>query len=831
MAIVMGQKKVEEIGAWQEVFEPTCSDRVKKAKARAVEKLEVCLERSRAEIKAYEQYKDEPRIIQRARVFETYLREKTILIMEDELIVGNVTSKHRASPISAEYTGKWMDIQMDDPVKDWTIRKLDRHKMTPEERKELREVIFPYWKGKTFEDYCYSRCDEESKKKGLASGYNCPHVPVSGDLQFQKDLGHQMASFEKVLTKGFQGIKEEAEWYMAQLDQPHMQFGVQPKKDFYKACIIAIDAVMDFAKRYAKLAREMANKEVDPRRKRELNRIAEVCDHVPANPARDWWEAVQTVWFVQMLTFCEMTHVDNNFGRFDQYMYPFYKKTVLDEKKMTRDEALELVECLFVKASEFAQIWSYEVTQIHSGHPLVQTLDIGGQTRDGKDACNEVTMLVLDAEEQVGLIQPDIAMLLWEGTPEKYLRRAAEIVRLGRGKPKFFSSRTVQKILAGLYPDLTIEDYREGAVKGCFEPVLPGISQCNGLGGMLNITKLFELVLNNGKCPLCGEQIGPETGDPRAFKSIADVQQAFKEQVYYWGKLMIPVVKTAFECEAERSMIPYSSSIVEGTFARGRDLAQGGAPYTFYAICFGGPTDIADSFGVIDTLIYKEKKITWDQLLEALKANWEGHEELRQLCINGVPKYGNDNDYADQWQAWCMDVCNKFIDWVNTQADMIPYPGGKYINTFMHISLHVALGYTVGSLPNGHVGFKPLGDSISPVQGMDKKGPTAVLKSVGKLPNAEVSEGCALNQRLSPQLLATDRDIDNFVAYLRAFEELGIEHLQVNVVSSDLLRKAMKDPEEYKDLIIRVAAYSAYFIDLDESTQLDIINRTEQNTW
>jgi trans-4-hydroxy-L-proline dehydratase len=307
------------------------------------------------------------------------------------------------------------------------------------------------------------------------------------------------------------------------------------------------------------------------------------------------------------------------------------------------------------------------------------------------------------------------------------------------------------------------------------------------------------------------------------------VQQAFKEQLYYWGKLLMPVVKTAYECEAERAMIPYSSTLVEGTLAKGLDLTQGGAQYTNYGIAFGGTTEIADSLGVIDTLIYKQKKLTWDQLLEALNANWESYEELRQLCINGVPKYGNDDDYADQWHVWGVDVCNKFTDWVNTQADMIPYIGGKYGNSFMHITLHIALGYAVSSLPNGHIAFKPLGDSLSPVQGMDRKGPTAVLKSISKLPIPD--SGAALNQRLSPQLLATERDMDNFVAFLRTFDELGIHHLQVNVVSSEHLRKAMKNPEDYKDLMVRVAAYSAYFIDLDEATQLDIINRTEQTSW
>jgi pyruvate formate-lyase/glycerol dehydratase family glycyl radical enzyme len=824
-------RRTENIGRWDELFVRTCSKRIQKAIKRALGKPEICLERARAEIKSNEMYQNESRVIQRARVFETYLRDKTIFILDDELLVGNVDSKVRGSPIFAEFAANWLDKELDDPAKDFALRAQDRHIIHDSERKELRESIIPYWKGRTFEDYVLRKVDDELKEKAFAMYTSCPHMPNMGDLMLQKDIGHQMANYEKVLHKGLNGIKEEVKWYLAQLDYQYMHYGVQQTRDFYNAVIIALDAAIAYAKRYADLADEMSAKEVDPRRRRELKQIAETCRRVPANPARDWREALQSVWFIQCLIHCELLNLANSFGRFDQYMYPFYKKTVIDERSMSRDEALELLEAFWVKVSEFTIIWSWDIAKVQAGFPMSQNLLIGGQTRDGKDACNEVTMLCMEAEEQVGLIQPEIAMRVWEGTPYNYLKKAAEIVRLGRGKLKFYSERRVQQLIAKTYPDLTIEDWRDAAMMGCIEPNLPHITQQNSFCGITLAAKLLELVLNNGKCPLCGKQIGPLTGDPRSFESIAAVKQAFREQVFYWTKIMCRGIRIQFEAEAERNMAPFCSSLLEGPLRKGIDVAQGGAWYNTYGLFYGGLADTADSLAVIDKLIYRDKKITWDQLLEALKANWQGHENLRQLCINGVPKYGNDDDYPDHWAAFVMDTYADFIDWANTQRDLFPSYGGVYQGGIIVNNTHAAFGLMVGALPNGHIAPNPLGDTCSPVQGMDRNGPTAVIKSVSKLPMHRFTMGAPLNQKLSPQLVASDRDIDNFVAYIRSCAEMGIHHIQFNVISADLLRKAMKEPENYRNLMVRVGSYCSYFVELDPVTQLEIISRTEQNRW
>ncbi|MFC1985158.1 pyruvate formate lyase family protein [Chloroflexota bacterium] len=422
-------------------------------------------------------------------------------------------------------------------------------------------------------------------------------------------------------------------------------------------------------------------------------------------------------------------------------------------------------------------------------------------------------------------------MRIWEGTPDNYLKKAAELVRLGRGKMKFFGDREGIRMIAKAYPDMTIEDWRDYAVQGCIELNLPHITKMRSTVGRIIGPKLLELVLNNGKCVLCGKQIGPLTGDPGTFESMEAVRQAFREQVFYWMKYSAKGAKMIEETRARRWMSPFSSSLLEGPLQKGLDAGEGGPWYNTYGLWLAGLADTADSLAVIDKLIYRDKKITWEQLIEATRANWEGYENLRQLCINRVPKYGNDDDFADDWASWVLDTWQDSVDWINTQKDLLPYWGGMYCSASNIVMTHVPAGLAVGGLPSGHIHPQPLADTISPVQGMDKNGPTAVIKSVSKLPAHRLAYGTCLNQRLNPQLLATDNDLDNFVSFIRAVEELGVYHIQFNIISSGLLRKAMQKPEKYSGLMIRVASYCAYFVELSEAQQLDIISRTEQQGW
>jgi formate C-acetyltransferase len=440
-------------------------------------------------------------------------------------------------------------------------------------------------------------------------------------------------------------------------------------------------------------------------------------------------------------------------------------------------------------------------------------------------------MLCLEAEEQIGLPQPEFGIRLWEGTPDSYLKKAAEVIRIGRGKPKFLSDRKALQLAAKAFPDLTVEDWREYVVTGCTELTLPHIAQSHSWEGIAISTKFLELALNNGRCALCDKQVGPATGDPRSFESMSAVRQAFRCQLSYAMKCMAKGIKLIKEAQAQRMTAPLGSALLEGPLEKAVDMAAGGALYTNYGLYLAGVADTSDSLAVIEKLIYQDKKATWEQLLEAMRANWSGYEDLRQLCINGVPKYGNDNDYADGWAAWVMDAWYDSVDWINSQKEFLPYYGGEYVGSTIIGQNNVTFGYSVSAMPNGRAYPKPLADCISPFKGMDTNGPTAVIMSVSKLPTHRFAMGGVLNLRLSPQLIATDRDIETFASFLRSLEELGIYHTQFNVVSSDYLRKAMEAPEEYRDLLVRVASYCAYFYELTDEQKLDIISRTEHSGW
>ena len=829
MAIVFEDKDTKMIGSWQELFVPSCSARITHLREDAIRTPEICLERARTEMRIYEQYKNEPRIIQRALFLEAYLKEKSVFIRDDELIVGSLNSKVRGSIFDGTMSS-WMEKELDDPVKDPQLRPFDKHIIHPSERKELREVLIPYFKGKTLFDYNLARIGADVKEKAYPSTSSCPHIPDIADRSMARDAGHQMANYEKVLHKGLKGIREEVAWQMAQLDQPYDHYSLKEKKDFYKAVLISIDAAIAYAKRHADLARLMAAKETNPQRKKELERIAEVCTQVPENPARNWWEAVQSVWLTHVIISCELSALVHCFGRFDQYMYPFYKKSVIDNKSMTQDEALELLECLWIKTNG-SVLRSYGLVKVLTGMGLGNVLTMGGQTREGKDACNDVTMLCLEAEEQLGVLLPETAFRVWEGTPDKYLHKAAELVRLGRGKPKFIYDRKGLQLLSKSYPELKIEDWREYALLGCTETNLGGITMGAIFEGVNVVAKIMELVVNNGKCAICGKQIGQLTGDPHTFDSIEAVRHAFRTQVFYWMTYLAKGAKELKETQSHWYPAPFSSSLTEGPLQKGIDITHGGAWFTNYGFFLAGLADTADSFGVIDRLIYRDKKTTWDELLKAIKADWKGYENLRQLCINGVPKYGNDNDYADEWAAFVMDTWADSIDWINTQKDLAPSWGGRYIGSMTTGSNTVAYGHIVGSLPNGRISPNPLADTMSPVQGMDKNGPTAVIKSADKLPTHRFALGGPLNLRLSPQMVATEHDIENLMSFLRAIEEQGVYHVQFNIITSEALRKAMKEPEKYRDLMVRVASFTVYFVDLTAEQQLDIINRTEHQGW
>jgi pyruvate formate-lyase/glycerol dehydratase family glycyl radical enzyme len=833
MAIESGNKKVDDVGTWQEIFKPVRSERVEKARERVRKEAEICLERVRAELKAYNRYKDQPAIIQRARFLETFLKDKSIHILEDELIVGTIGSKPRSAFVTTANVPSIAE-EMDDPDKDFSTRPYDKILIHPDERRELREEIIPAVMGGNLSlfEYNVKHVDQDILEHTAPGVSACPHIPIIGDVSMTREAGHMFLNFEKALYKGLKGIREEVREKMAELDQPYRRFDRKQRQEFYESVLITLDAATEYFQKYAGLAREIAAEEVDPTRKKELERIAEICERVPEHPARDWWEALQSIWFLFSLSWMEhATFAVHFLGRIDQILYPFYKKTVEDEKKITREEALELLECFLVKFNEPAWALNYEWSQWATGQGLSQTMVIGGQTREGKDACNEVTLLVLEAMQQLRLNQPEFAMRIWEGTPDTYLKKATELIRLGLGYPKLIGDRKGIQMAAKAYPDLTIEDWRQFAVAGCSEIGLPYITMDNAYEAIALASKWVELILSNGKCALCGKQIGLETGDPRQFETMDQVKDAYRKQVFYWGEYMAKAEKVFKENQSEWYPAPFCSALTEGPLDRGRDITRGGAWYTLYGFLLASLADAADSLGVIDTLIYRDHRITWDQLIEAVNTNWEGYENLRQLCVNGVSKYGNDDDYADGWAVWIADVWADLIDWLNTRKDLIPKWGGKYLAGGLVAISSTQFGESIGATPNGRKYPLPVADTCSPVQGVDRNGPSAVVKSFSKIPTHRWALSGLINIRLNPNLFQTDDDLEKFAAFIRACEELGLYHVQFNIISAELLRNAMKEPEKHRDLLVRVASYVAYFVELSPNQQMDIINRTEQQGW
>ena len=833
MAIKYDSKSVGAIGSWQEVLEPVRPERVEKARVRVRKGAEICLERIRAEIKAYNQFKNESTIIQRARFLETFLNEKSIHILEDELIVGTVGSKPRSAFVTTANVPSIAE-ELDDPEMDFSIRPYDKILIHPEERRELKEEIIPAVMDGDLSlfEYNVRNVDQDILEHAAPAVSICPHIPIIGDVSMTREAGHMFLNFEKALYSGLSGIRAEVKEKIAEIDQPYRRFDRQQRKEFYESVLITLDAATEYFKKYAKYSRELAATEIDPARKNELERIAEVCGRVPEHPARDWWEALQSIWFLFTLSWMEhATFAVHFLGRIDQILYPFYKKTVEIEKKMSREEALELLECFLVKFNEPAWALNFEWSQWATGQGLSQTMVIGGQTGEGIDACNEVTFLILEAMQQLRLNQPEFAMRIWEGTPDAYLKKATELIRLGLGYPKFIGDRKGIQMAAKAYPDLAIEDWRQFAVAGCSEIGLPYITMDNGYEAIALASKWIELVLNNGKCAICGRQIGPETGDPREFTSMEQVKDAYRKQVFFWGEYMAKAEKVFKENQSEWYPAPFCSALTEGPLDRGRDITRGGAWYTVYGFLLASIADAADSLGVIDKLIFSDRNLTWDQLIEAVGTNWEGYENIRQLCINGVPKYGNDDDYADSWAVWIADVWADLIDWLNTRNDLIPKWGGRYLAGGLVAIASTQFGELIGATPNGRKYPQPVADTCSPVQGVDRNGPSAVIKSFSKLPTHRWALSGLINIRLNPSLFATDEDLEKFAAFIRACEELGLYHVQFNIISAELLRNAVKEPEKHRDLLVRVASYVAYFVELSPNQQMDIINRTEQQGW
>jgi formate C-acetyltransferase len=752
----------------------------------------------------------------RGKALHKIFTEMPIAISEDELIVGGATPKSRAAQLFPEVQGSWLDQELDSV----STREWDPLFLCPEDKKELRERILPFWKGKTIYDRVFQDCPPETSHLIFLDPNVFP-TKSSGIIDnfslIQKGIGTVVPNYEKVLTRGLKGIMEETRAYLDNLDLTHP--GEIPKYLFYQSLLLTLEGVHNLASRYADLARRLAESEPRAERKRELERISAVCSRVPYLPAQDFREAVQSFWFTHLAVRIEESGHSLSPGRFDQYLFPFYKRDPAADK---RERALELLECLFIKFSEFMLFASADTSKFYTGVPQWQNLNLGGRTREGRDATNEISYLCLEAMMEVRLVQPDISVRIHPDTPELFLLKACELGRMGTGHPKFYNEDLIAHSMAS--KGLSLEDSRNFSIMGCVEPRVTGKEGIHLTGGFINLPAAVELALNNGRWRLTGKQIGPATGPAGSFLSFDQFWAAFQTQLAHVVRHMFIVNALAENAYSELLSSPFLSALTDGCLAQGRDLQHGGALYNFGPAVNGiGIADTVDSLMAVKRLVFDGKSLTLQELGEALSDNFTGRERLRNRLLFDVPKFGTDDDEVDALARRMIqlfnDECLKYrnIFGGQAQAGIIPVTAG------------IPFGKVVGALPSGRKAGEPFADGSSPSPGNDRKGPTAVIRSVAKLDLARLRNGDLLNMRLSPATVQSPQGLKKWADFLRGFCDVGGWHIQFNLISSDTLRNAQAHPENYPDLLVRVAGYSAYFTQLHREVQDDIIRRTEHS--
>lgn len=788
------------------VIETRCvlPDRVKRLKEDLLQTSKrLSCERLLHFMQSWRETEEQPIPIRRAKAFEKVLEGMSIFINENP-IVGTQSPYLGGVQPYPEFSCEWMIEETD------FASSLGRVEISEADSKLLREAV-DYWRDKCILHKLNETWAQKYGGKVDREDYTASWFWI--DIA-DGPLGRISVDFGKVLNKGLSAIIEEAKLELEKL--PLGTVAAQEKRDFLNAVVIACNAAIKFARRYAFLAKSMVRQETNLERKRELERIAETCEWVPARPARSFYEAIQSFWFIHLLTMIENCANGHSPGRFSQYMYPFYKKDK-EEGRITEEQAIELLELLFIKFSELGR-FDPKRTFLRTQGTLFQNLSFGGITPKGKDATNEVDFLVLEAQRRVRMIQPTLSILYHDNMSEEFLLKAAEVVRTGIGMPAFFNSDlNIQRLLDH---GSTLEDARNHAIIGCVEA---GWSHCGSAlrGGYVNMPKLLELALNNGRDPATGKQMGLQTGKAEDFQSYDELNKALMQQLQYIMTLYLDSFYTAQALNAEFMPVPFTSSLVDDCIKNGKDVRRGGARYSMDGSTPVGTINLANSLAAIKKLVFEEKRITMRQLLEALRADFAGYEDIHRMLLD-TPKYGNDDNYVDEIAREWYDA---FYEEHQKRQDAL---GRAARAMTISVTSHFPFGTVVGALPSGRKAHLPLADgSASPEPGTDKNGPAAVIRSAAKVIDTTKYGSSLLNMKFHPTALATREGLRKLIALIKTYFDMGGHHVQFNVVSADTLRNAQLHPEEYQDLIVRVAGFSAFFIHLDKTVQNEIIRRTE----
>jgi formate C-acetyltransferase len=744
----------------------------------------------------------------RALNFLDHCQKKTIYLGEGELIVGERGPKPKCVPTFPELTCH--------SVEDFNVlntRDMQRYTISQEDIDLYAKEVMPYWQGKTQRERIFSHVPPEWKAAYEAGLFT--------EFMEQRAPGHTSLD-GKIYRKGMLDYKKEIAANIAALDYLNDSESTD-KAEQWKAMDISCDAVIVFAERHAELAEKLAASESDPKRIAELQKIAEVCRWVPAHAPRNLWEAIQMYWFVHLGTITELNGWDAmNPGHFDQHLAPFYYSEIA-EGTLTRDEAKELISCFWIKVNNHPAPPKVGITARESGtYNDFTNINIGGVKSDGTDGSSEVSYIMLEVIEELHILQPGNSVHISAKTPDKFLHAASHVIRQGHGYPSVFNPDIY--ILEMLRQGKSLQDAREGGCSGCIEVGAFG-KEAYLLTGYLNVPKILEVTLNNGINPVTGKKAGIETGDAKAFKTYEELYEAFLKQLQYVVDQKMRVSNYIDRMFAKYAPAPFLSVVIEDCITKGRDYYDGGPRYnTSYIQCCGLGT-VTDSLSAIKKHVFDDKSFSMERVLSAVLKNFDGEELLRQTIINRTPFFGNDNEYAD---AIAVKVYNDLVDTIDGKPNI--KPGGKYHLNMLSTTCHVYFGKVMGATPNGRLAGKSISDGTSPSHGADTHGPSAVVKSLTKLDHVK-SGGTLLNQRFLPSLMRKEEDIKKLGHLIRSYFTLGGHHIQFNIVDTATLLAAQACPEDYKDLLVRMAGYSDYFNDMNADLQQEVIERTENDSF
>ncbi len=802
---------------------------------------------------SYRQTEGEPVIIRRAKAFVHILDQIPITIREGELIVGSATKKPRGCQVFPEFSFTWLEKEFDTVA----TRSADPFFISEETKQSLHQV-YQYWAGKTTSELATSYMAPETLKA-------MEHNIFTPGNYFYNGVGHITVKYWEVLEIGYRGIKEKAQKELEACQLGDADYARRTR--FLQAVILCCDAVCRYANRYADLAEQLAQQCSDSVRKAELLQIAANCRHVPEHGASNFYEACQAFWFVQMLLQMESSGHSISPGRFDQYMYPYYKKD-REEGKLTREQAQEYIDCIWVKLNDLNKVRDAASAEGFAGYSLFQNLIAGGQNTEGVDVTNDLSFLCIEASMHVALPQPSLSVRVWNGSPNEFLLKAAELTRTGIGLPAYYNDEVI--IPALMNRGLSLEDARDYNIIGCVEPQKAGKTEGWHDAAFFNMCRVLELVFSNGVEK--GEQVGIPTGDVTQMQTFEEFFQAYQKQMDYMISLLVNADNAIDAAHMERCPLPYESCMVDDCMKRGKALQEGGAVYNFTGPQGFGIANVADAMMVVKKLVFEEKKLTMAELKEAMEANFgQGisngqaqevttsvvkellltgknvteeqiakifimalntgispekkarYEEILSL-IDSVPKYGNDLDEPDE-------MAREVAYTYTRPMERFKNPRGGIFQAGLYpVSANVPLGQQTGATPDGRLAYTPVADGVGPMAGRDTHGPTATANSVAKLDHGIASNGTLFNQKFHPSALKGQQGLQNFVSLIRTFFDKKGMHMQFNVVSKETLLDAQKHPENYKTLVVRVAGYSALLTTWSRSLQDDIINRTEQGS-